>query len=339
MYLVRLFLIIYFNVNKSNMFHSFSQRMHFRQKVRDHFLLTFILLLSSAALIADTANCPNGGLNNVHLNTTAAAIRAEPLDPCELQEMSNPISEFYDDPLTRRLEVVMRMCSDLRHVLSGDGTRPPWFTKERAFRSMFLTKGDNVYVTVLFDGDSTGHWINNYPVNVVPIEGGDGDSSFLALLDFIRSQSYPDNTIIYCLEDDYLHRPGWHRIVREGFMPLMPSTLRFDYITLYDHKDKYTYDMYHDLTSKIGISASVHWRTVPSTTNTWITLSKTLKEDFEVFWTYRNQDHEKFLYLGRQGRTIGSCIPGYSTHAHVEHLSPFYDWSEDHETPPEMRTL
>ena len=244
----------------------------------------------------------------------------------EVQVMQNLISQYYDDPATRRIEVIMRMCPDSRRVLSGDGTRPEWFTKESAFRSVFLTKDANVFFTVLFDGDPTGHWINSYPVTILPFHGGDGDSSFLHLLDHIRGQSYPDNTIVYCLEDDYPHRPGWATIVREGLSRLTPSHMKFDYITLYDHRDKYTYEeMYKDLTAKLAISQSVHWRTIPSTTNTFITLSKTMKTDVDVFLAYKNRDHEKFLALGRRGRLIGSCIPGYSTHAHVEHLSPHLD--------------
>ena len=247
--------------------------------------------------------------------------------PYELELTQKLISEYYDDPMTRRIEVIMRMCPDTRRVLSGDGTRPSWFTKESAFQSVFLTKEPNVYFTVLFDGDSTGHWIHKYLVKVVPIQGGDGDRSFLALLDYMRKREYPGNTILYCLEDDYPHRPGWATIVREGFSQLTPARMKFDYITLYDHRDKYTYEMYKDLTAKVAISASVHWRTIPSTTNTWITLGKTFREDFDTFWAYRNQDHEKFLTLGHRGRTIGSCIPGYSTHAHLEHLTPHVDWA------------
>jgi hypothetical protein len=251
--------------------------------------------------------------------------------PYELEVMQKLISQYYDDPPTRRIEVVMRMCPDSRSAISG-GSRPDWFTKEAAFRSAYLTKGDNVYFTVLFDGDPTGHWIHTYGVKVVPIQGGDGDSSFLILLDYLRQQKYPDNTIVYCLEDDYPHRPNWSTVLREGFAA---TRIKFDYLTLYDHLDKYTYDMYSRLTSQICVSPSVHWRTIPSTTNTWSALAKTFREDFEIFWVYKNQDNEKFLTLGRRGRTIGSCMPGYSTHAHSEHISPCVDWVAVCSTPAE----
>jgi hypothetical protein len=243
--------------------------------------------------------------------------------PYELELMQNLISQYYDDPPTRRIEVIMRMCSDAHSAQSGSGSRPEWFTKEDAFRSAFLTRGANVYFTVLFDGDASGHWLYNYPVTVLPFIGGTDERAFVNLLEYIRSKRYPDNTILYCLEDDYPHRSGWASIVREGLGQLTPSHMKFDYITLYDHRDKYTYEkMYKDLTSKIAISESVHWRTIPSTTNTFITLSKTLNADMDMFFAYKNLDNDKFLALGRKGRVIGSCIPGYSTHAHTEHMTP-----------------
>jgi hypothetical protein len=243
--------------------------------------------------------------------------------PYELEIMQKLVSQHYDDPATRRIEVVMRMCPDSRVPQAGAASRPDWFTKESAFRSVFLTRGRNVYFTVLFDGDPTDHWIHSYPVTVVPIQGGTDAASILLLLRYIQSQHFPDNTLVYCLEDDYPHRPGWSEILREGFAT---QRIKFDYLTLYDHQDKYTYDMYKHLTSQICVSPSVHWRTIPSTTNTWSAFAKTVREDFEIFWAYQNLDHDKFLTLGRRGRTIGSCLPGYSTHAHTEHLSPCVSW-------------
>jgi hypothetical protein len=244
--------------------------------------------------------------------------------PYEITLMQKVISQFYDDPMTRRIEVVMRMCPESRSPQAGSASRPDWFTKESSFRSVYLTRGPNVYFTVMFDGDPTDHWIHSYDVTVVPFTGGTDTTSYLFLMRYLAQQQYPDNTIVYCLEDDYPHRPGWPTILREGFAE---SRIKFDYLTLYDHGDKYTYDMYAQLTSRICSSPSTHWRTTPSTTNTWAMLGKTFREDFDILWGFQNRDHEKFLALGRKGRTLGSCLPGYSTHAHTEHLSPHWDWS------------
>ena len=236
---------------------------------------------------------------------------------------------FRTDPLTRPIQVVLRMCSDSAGPTSG-GSRPSWFSKESTFRSVFLTADEATTFTVLFDGVlPSDHWLRTYPVKVVEFQGGTDATSIVFQYDHILRQTWSDETIVYSLEDDYVHRPGWTTILREGLGPIVHPSLSFDYITLYDHSDKYLWaDLYRDLTSKIGVTRSVHWRTVPSTTNTWAALAWTFRTDIEVFRAFRNQDNEKFKTLGRLGRTLGSCIPGWSTHVHSEWLAPCVDWSE-----------
>lgn len=231
------------------------------------------------------------------------------------------------DPMTRTIQVVLRMCPDSTSQISGGG-RPDWFSKELAFRSVFLHKDDRTHITVLYDGEiGPEHWLRHYPVNVVPVQCGSGDSSILVQLKYSYDQSWPDDTIVYVLEDDYIHRPGWPTLLREGLGPLTHPTLSFDYVTLYDHLDKYDWaELYRDLTSKIAVTRSVHWRTVPSTTNTFACLAWTLRADRVLFELFKNQDNEKFKTLTRLGRVVASCIPAGSTHAHTGCVAPCIDW-------------
>lgn len=232
----------------------------------------------------------------------------------------------------QRIEVVMRMCPDSTEPINGGG-RPSWFSKRACFDQLFKTKDEFTTITVLFDGPIEGHWITTYPVKIFQIQGGTDEASIVQQLSYMRSLNISDDTILYSLEDDYVHRNGWPDILREGFSASLP----FDYVTLYDHRDKYTLGMYTSLVSKIAISNSVHWRTTPSTTNTWSCLFKTFCEDFEVFMVFKNLDHTKFLELGRRGRLLGSCLPGWSTHAHPEHLSPCIDWSSLFQEPEQQQ--
>jgi hypothetical protein len=220
------------------------------------------------------------------------------------------------------IEVVLRMCA--KPALSGDASRPPGFSKEEVFLNLLTTRDANTNITVLFDGDSTGHWVENYDVKIVKFVGGTGDSSFMFQLNYIRSQNFDKDTIVYILEDDYVHKDGWSDILREGFGTIQPNNLAFHYVTLYDHRDKYTSDWYTNLTSRVGVSESIHWRTVPSTTNTFAVRYSTLVEDWDVHYHFLNRDHHKFLELGARGRVLGSCMPGYSTHCHKDYISPFF---------------
>jgi hypothetical protein len=105
----------------------------------------------------------------------------------------------------------------------------------------------------------------------------------LNVLNYVKEQNYDDNDIIYFLEDDYIHRQGWVDILKEGF-----KYIAADYYTLYDHPDKYWLPMYEDLTSRILPTPTTHWRTTPSTTNTYACTYKTLMKHFDSH-TYLNQ--------------------------------------------------
>lgn len=226
------------------------------------------------------------------------------------------------------IQVIMRMCDT--ESLSGSASRPSNFSKESLFNNLMATRDSHTNITIVYDGDELPTFLKDtgrFPrFQILPCKGGNGDISFQNLIMYIKCQQYEPNTIIYILEDDYLHKAGWPRIMREGFGTLQPSFLKLDYITLYDHKDKYCYPMYNELLSKIAISPSVHWRTTPSTTNTFATTYKIFIEDFDIHYSYLNKDHEKFLELAKVGRILGSCMPGYSTHCHKDYMSPCVEW-------------
>jgi hypothetical protein len=89
--------------------------------------------------------------------------------------------------------------------------------------------------------------------------------------------------------------------------------------------------MYKDLTSKIFHTSSCHWRTTPSTTNTFAMRYSTLMEHLPIHRQFSSgqkisADHEKFLELGRQGALLISSIPGWSTHIESNLVSPCTDW-------------
>jgi len=145
-------------------------------------------------------------------------------------------------------------------------------------------------------------------------------------LKYIQTQNHSAEDIIYFLEDDYVHRPNWDKILMEGF------ELGVDYVTLYDHGDKYM-EFYSEFRTKVLHSKSSHWMATPSTTNTFAVKFSTLMKDFSVHHKYStgvepSADHQKFIDLSKKGRVLISSIPGYSTHCQADLLSPCIDWKE-----------
>lgn len=158
--------------------------------------------------------------------------------------------------------------------------------------------------------------------NVIQIQEGTEAGSFLRLLDHVSHLDLHPETILYFVEDDYLHRPGWLDVLLEGIQIA-------EYVTLYDHKDKYF--LYPDLASRIFATSICHWRTTPSTTNTFALRFKTLIRDLTTHRKFSegraiSSDHEKFCQLHAQGSMLISPMPGWSTHAEPEFASPCIDW-------------
>lgn len=122
---------------------------------------------------------------------------------------------------------------------------------------------------------------------------------------------FPDNESIYFCEDDYFHRLVSEPVLQEG---LKIS----DYVTLYDHPDKY---------NEFGVSEacvvyrtkSSHWKSCVSTCMTFATHVKNLKEDFETLDRWTNgvhpHDHQMFHELTVQkGKSLISAVPGLACH-------------------------
>jgi len=130
----------------------------------------------------------------------------------------------------------------------------------------------------------------------------------------------PAEQVIYIVEDDYIHLPGWPHIMVD-FYQRNPG---YHYISLYDHADKYT-ARYNDLVTKIFVSNMSHWRTVPSTCGTFAVPVAGFNEDYDIHVGHLG-DHNKWMKLAEKNRVILSCVPGRATHCMEGYLSPFMDW-------------
>lgn len=224
-----------------------------------------------------------------------------------------------------KIEVFLRHCYESK-VNSSSLNRPLWWNKEKVFQNFKKTLNlETTNYTIIFDefyGKQDDTFLKGE--SSVKIHCGKEGKSFCETLNYILSKDFDDNTIIYLLEDDYLHLPDWNKILIDGF------NLPVDYVTLYDHGDKYQ-EMYKNFMTKVLITKYSHWMPTPSTTNTFAVKYKTLKEDARIHRYYSENyeptaDHSKFLDLHKTGRTLISSIPGYSTHAHINYLSPCIDW-------------
>jgi len=87
--------------------------------------------------------------------------------------------------------------------------------------------------------------------------------------------------IVYFAEDDYVYLPNQFKIM-VNFLKQNPNV---DFITPYDHPDFY-YHQLHRYKSFIKLSATHHWRTIASTTLTFLTSKKVLLKTKKVLRLY-----------------------------------------------------
>ena len=206
--------------------------------------------------------------------------------------------------------------------------RPYWFDYEKCFVNLLNTiKGKNVDLHLIMDGKVEDNWVKKYKDKYITheIKGGNmrdaGWQMFKIALDL---ETIGDNDLIYFLENDYLHITGWD----DKVIDLFSTYNNLNYITLYDHLDKYFAPIYDDLVSKIVITKTHHWRTTPSTCGSFIIPKKLWKEDY-TFHISNEGDHNKWLAINEQkGRFILSALPGLSTHCMEGLMSPTINWQE-----------
>lgn len=219
-----------------------------------------------------------------------------------------------------------------------DKRRPPWFSHERCFQNFMHTldqaaSKDRLTLTIVYDGtqeDFHSDFIYPYctvprqmPVSVKIVNAGEEVKSWLMALAVVKDTHMEGDDLIYFVENDYLHLEGWVEKVLE----LAASGMPCDYISLYDHKDKYDGAMYADLSAKLFVTANHHWRTTPSTCGTFMVKRKTLVEDLDV-WAGQIGEYYKFTHLcTAKGRVVVTPVPGLATHCMTGYLSPTIDWS------------
>ena len=171
-----------------------------------------------------------------------------------------------------------------------------------------------------------------YTNQITYFEGGSSAASWKFAFEF--TQQFSTEDYVYFVEDDYLHRSASYDVLKEGLD-------RGDYVSLYDHNDKYIsafsggnpfVEDDGSTVARIFRTNSAHWRTVDSTTMTFATQVKTLREDEDIWkqWTMNGphpHDFQAFLELNKKGRSLITPIPGWSTHCEERWASPGIDWS------------
>jgi len=213
--------------------------------------------------------------------------------------------------------------------------KPDYINNENCLLNALRTFNKDRWWVIADDvSEDTKSFINSHIKTVEYVSAGNGAKTFNLALDFALALPNPNN-IVYFLEDDYLHKPEADKVIESGF------DLGFDYVTAYDHPDKYLnpieggnpfcFGRAED--SKVYLGEYCHWKLTNSTTMTFAAKVKTLKQDEHILRKWTDEDHphdfQMFMELRQRGRRIASSLPGYSTHGETKWLSPLTEWRQE----------
>ena len=215
--------------------------------------------------------------------------------------------------------------------------KPDYINNEKCLQNFCNVFYDHIYdIHVIADNcsDDTITMIKKYidPSNIRKVSIGHGAGTFNLALD--EALRYDDKTIIYFVENDYLHKQNSPEIIKEGL------SLGASFVSLYDHPDKYLdpsmggnpYCEGGAEDTRVYLTDSCHWKITNSTTMTFASTVKKLKEYEHILrkhttGSYPN-DFKMFLELRENNGLLTTPIPGYATHGETAWLSPLTDWNQ-----------
>mgnify|MGYP000225652381 CR=1 FL=1 len=219
--------------------------------------------------------------------------------------------------------------------------------KEICLMNMFMTFGihDDVDITIIKDNVTDPHTVEfinrmvqiyntTYNKQVTLLDTSLGNAqSFWYAYEYALSNFTDLNDVVYLLEDDYFHLMG-------SYHSLMSGIERSDYVSLYDHPDKYKnrsdggdnpFIEYGGEVTRVILTATDHWKLTNSTTMTFAAKIKTLKADQDVWKRHTSNgnhpnDFGAFIELRGIGRSVITPIPGMSTHTELNYLTPLISY-------------
>ena len=210
--------------------------------------------------------------------------------------------------------------------------KPEYINNENCLKNFVNVFGNqNLYIIADNCSEDTLKMITKY-VHLNRIENvsvGNGAGTFNLALDM--ALGYDDETIVYFVENDYLHKPGSDKVLIEGLQ------IGYNYVSLYDHPDKYMNGANPFVedggeVTRVMLTDSCHWKLTNSTTMTFASTVETLRKDEYILREFTKgtypRDFEMFLALREKQHGLITPIPGYSTHGETAWLSPLTDWSQ-----------
>lgn len=246
----------------------------------------------------------------------------------------NTLKEFENiKPYKKKIHIIYRHVYYVENLERFPSkSRPDGFSHKKCFENLLDTiekniSFENIDITIYYNGtfeqlkndqSIAKAFQTNIKIYIKFVNANSALEAYLIMLRSVKDQEFYENDILYFLENDYLHHQDWILEV----LNLYKSGINFDYLSLYDHPDRYRYpERYKN--SCLYVTNSRHWISAPSTCTSFITTYENFLRDFNFFYTYKH-DHLIFLSLTRRinSRRLLTPVPGLSLHCMRDYLDP-----------------
>lgn len=229
-------------------------------------------------------------------------------------------------------------------------------------------KGVNPYIYIILDGCPPKYksLFDNILIDIdyefIEKDSVGNANTFKLQMDLLLEQD--KSNIIYFAEDDYFYLEDAFTVMLEGI-----NDNRVDFLSPYDHPDTYHTD-FHNYEKKYITINNHKWGIMSSTTMTFMTTKRVLKETRHIFDTYtiRNYDASlwlsmtklnafnvkllfKFMFTNKpffkiylkliyftlfqtlfgKKRILVQAVPALATHIEIDFLSKNVDWYKEFE--------
>jgi len=210
----------------------------------------------------------------------------------------------------------------------------------------FLKEFSAEHIEIIADyvNDETIKWLETYNFKSIQRTNLGNSGSFW--FSYQLAINLPKDDYVYFVENDYIHKPNSMTLLLEGLDIA-------DYVTLYDHPDKYEDGINPEVKncgekSKVFLTHSSHWKITNSTTMTFASKISILKKDRFIFRLFtigvvkkglpflRKFQERKFpadyrifsILIKFKSRHLICPIPGFSTHGEKKYLAPLTNWQQ-----------
>ncbi len=151
-------------------------------------------------------------------------------------------------------------------------------------------------------------YFDEHDLELIRLNGVGNRATFDMQIHILLDQNFSE--IIYFAEDDYLYLPNQF----ESMVKFLREEQQADFVSPYDHLDYYVLDFHSQTKNFNKFCDEKHWRTVASTTLTFLTTKMKLEKTQNIFRSYTNGNDDVSLWISLTKHKLFNPVAIFTYH-------------------------